>query len=197
MIKSTRAIVLAMVMSFAAVACAPSGGQGSPPRPAVPAGNARPAPRPGRGATSTRTPPGTRATDPPTRGAGGLYPEHCGPHGGTISRRTREQVGGGARPVHGSVSRAGKVVQAGACVRQAMTRYSVPPKDPVGGAILLVLSVLVVTLACCMQVRNEQQVLVPGPARFPRRPRPATKRVSGPAAFFSLTTATSVRHSGL
>lgn len=43
-----------------------------------------------------------------------------------------------------------------------MTRYSVPPKDPVGDAILLVLSVLVVTLACCMQVRNEQQVLVPG-----------------------------------
>lgn len=30
MIKSTRAIVLAMVMSFAAVACAPSGGQESP-----------------------------------------------------------------------------------------------------------------------------------------------------------------------
>lgn len=35
MIKSTRAIVLAMVMSFAAVACAPSGGQESPAGAAV------------------------------------------------------------------------------------------------------------------------------------------------------------------
>ena len=43
-----------------------------------------------------------------------------------------------------------------------MNEFSTPPKDPVGDWILLVLSAVVLTLAFCMQIRNEQQVLVPG-----------------------------------